>query len=1188
MTNAKALCLNMIVKNEVANLERCLVSVADHIACWVIGDTGSTDGTQDFIRAFFAARNIPGELHSFPFHNFEQARNAALDCAYYSPLAYDYLLLDDADMELVVEDRNFREKLEAPCYDLLQRAGISYWNPRLLRRDAGARYHGVTHEYLDVPGGGNKPLHGVWYKDHASGSNRVEKFERDIRLLEEGLKNEPNNDRYVFYLAQSCRDGGMLTKAAELYAKRATMGGWDEEAWYARLQEARCLRDLGDEAGFLRQALAAFNQRPHRAEPLYDLARYYRQRGMNDVSVLFSEPGLAIRQPAEGDKLFIEDFVYNTGLKEEYSIAANYLRDPVRKERGFAACNWLALNRTTPPQSRNLARSNLRFYAKPAHEMMPSFAARSVGFTPPDGYHPINPSIARWGDEIVLAQRSVNYVLTADGQYKTADHTPIHTRNFLVRMTPELEVRSAVEILPPTNIPKPVFDSVLGFEDLRLFAWREELWCSGCVRELTPEGWCQQVLARIEETGETTCRLTDWRVLDPVGPRLHEKNWMPLVGSENLRFVYLCDPTVLIDDAARRIAETVPPIAAEHFRGGSQVIEFKGGRLALVHELILSGQSYAERVYHHRFVWFNEAGVLRAVSLPFFFLKHGIEFAAGLAWHPDGKRLLVSFGASDSEAWIASVEAEEISQLLEDANRISWGIPHSDGIADKSIIEHTANEAPSQEKPRTDARDPFPKNEAVAVSELRQTDFESFIKLLRDAQQKEQLDYPNDEVISAYQEASAACPTRAEALHEVARFCRKKRISERGYQFAKQGLAIPHPTDKFAVENWIYDYGLLDEFAVNAFWSERYQDCLEACQRLLREGKLPPDMHERVKKNAQFAAEKIKLQVAPLAPIAKFSANQQLGWIPQTPLAGTELMVAALKDRLGTDLQRIDLSVNDPGQDKADSRPRIVWMHHDVDQRWVQWCKDKELVDSVTRFVFVSYWQRERYLNAFGLPPQRCVVLPHALDINPQMRRWETGPVLRCAYTSTPFRGLSILLDAWERVSPANAELHIWSSMKLYLDDDSPYEHLYARAQSMRGVNYHGLAPNPKLREALRSMHFLIYPCSFAETACLAAIEAMAAGCRLIVPSLGALPETTAGYARIYPSTPNAEEHVKIFSENLAAELATPWSGKPELSLRQQTHCATVYDWPRRLHEWRQLIKQTCQESKRTQHVSSV
>ena len=448
--NMKKLCLSMIVKNEMVNLERCLSSVADHIDCWVIGDTGSTDGTQDFIRAFFAKRGLPGELHSFPFVNFEQARNDALRRAYDSELEFDYLLLADADMELVVEDLGFRAKLEGPGYQLMQRAGsgLVYWNARLVRRDVGAWYHGVTHEYLDVPGGVTR-LTGLWYKDHASGANRVDKFERDIRLLMEALKLDPGNVRYHFYLAQSYRDAGRKQEAADAYAQRADMGGWDEEVWAARRQQALCLRDLGDESGFRQAALAAFNLRPQRAEPLYDLAHHYRIKGWNDVSTLFSERGMEIAIPKD-DILFVEEWIYRYGLREEFSISANYARDADRKDRGFAACEWLALNRDIPAGPRELAFSNLQYYVQPINQLLPSFVTRQLEFTPPEGFKLLNPSVARCGEDIFVCQRAINYGISEDGStYETANGEPVQMRNFLLRLDEALRTRSCAQILLP-------------------------------------------------------------------------------------------------------------------------------------------------------------------------------------------------------------------------------------------------------------------------------------------------------------------------------------------------------------------------------------------------------------------------------------------------------------------------------------------------------------------------------------------------------------------------------------------------------------------------------------------------------------------------------------------------------------------------------------------------------------------
>ena len=77
----KTLCLNMIVRNESARIERALASVAPYINTFVILDTGSTDDTVERITKFFQERKIPGVIGKTEFKDFSQARNAALFAA---------------------------------------------------------------------------------------------------------------------------------------------------------------------------------------------------------------------------------------------------------------------------------------------------------------------------------------------------------------------------------------------------------------------------------------------------------------------------------------------------------------------------------------------------------------------------------------------------------------------------------------------------------------------------------------------------------------------------------------------------------------------------------------------------------------------------------------------------------------------------------------------------------------------------------------------------------------------------------------------------------------------------------------------------------------------------------------------------------------------------------------------------
>ena len=119
------------------------------------------------------------------------------------------------------------------------------------------------------------------------------------------------------------------------------------------------------------------------------------------------------------------------------------------------------------------------------------------------------------------------------------------------------------------------------------------------------------------------------------------------------------------------------------------------------------------------------------------------------------------------------------------------------------------------------------------------------------------LGFSVEQVIATYLRATEAAPTRAEALHGAARFCRSKGRNEEGYQYARRGCDIPVPTGGLFVESWVYAYGLLDELAINGYWSGHHREALDACLRLLASSALPVDQRERVGQNARFSLEKL-------------------------------------------------------------------------------------------------------------------------------------------------------------------------------------------------------------------------------------------------------------------------------------------------------------------------------------------
>ena len=131
---------------------------------------------------------------------------------------------------------------------------------------------------------------------------------------------------------------------------------------------------------------------------------------------------------------------------------------------------------------------------------------------------------------------------------------------------------------------------------------------------------------------------------------------------------------------------------------------------------------------------------------------------------------------------------------------------------------------------------------------------EIFFSLYQAGMLQESLCFPPEAVLATYSRASEASPNRAEALHAAARYSRSLGRYEEGYEYAKRAAVMQMPDVAMLTEGWVYEFGSLEELARNAFCIGRYQECIEACQRLLYDATITKDMRDAMVTIADFAA----------------------------------------------------------------------------------------------------------------------------------------------------------------------------------------------------------------------------------------------------------------------------------------------------------------------------------------------
>jgi glycosyltransferase involved in cell wall biosynthesis len=605
----------MIVKDEAHIIHESLTATLPLIDTYCIVDTGSSDDTIQKIRDFYSDKGISGEVHERPWKNFGHNRSEALKLC---DGKMDYILVIDAD-DLMGFPPNGKEILtsllekESPngAQLIIKQNTIEYWRSQIFKANDDWKYVGVLHEY---PTNGKPNCKQIklpkefWMESRRLGGRNREgnKMERDIAVLTKGLEDEPDNDRYVFYLAQSYKDNGNFEQALKYYKKRFKIGRWAEEAWYSAYRVGECYKMLKNIPKFEYWMQKAHAFRPWRAEPIYQLTEFFRVNSQLHKAYHYAQIGRKIGYPKD-DVLFVEKFPHEGGFDYECSILDYYIQSD--KKIGLRDSITYLLKRGD--HITNVI-SNMKFYIKPIE------AVKTPLNIPHVFGEDFRPSAVSVLDYPLANIRFVNYLPPLDGGFRTKNGEPIQTMNAYIN----IETKEVVKLMSYDGITLPKFPTtVKGLEDVRISRKDGELWFTATNnREYDPN--TRVMMGKYDfENGQ----FANLKVLKSPKNSACEKNWLPIHGTNTM--IYNWHPYTLVDTDSNIVLTVSTPPLFSLFRGSTPPVKYTDDTyICLVHIV-----EYARiRNYYHCFVQLDKNYKPIKITLPFVFNSISIEYCLSM------------------------------------------------------------------------------------------------------------------------------------------------------------------------------------------------------------------------------------------------------------------------------------------------------------------------------------------------------------------------------------------------------------------------------------------------------------------------------------------------------------------------------------------------------------------------------
>lgn len=267
---------------------------------------------------------------------------------------------------------------------------------------------------------------------------------------------------------------------------------------------------------------------------------------------------------------------------------------------------------------------------------------------------------------------------------------------------------------------------------------------------------------------------------------------------------------------------------------------------------------------------------------------------------------------------------------------------------------------------------------------------------------------------------------------------------------------------------------------------------------------------------------------------------------------------------------------------------RVLWMH-DVNVK--DPLLDKHIQSNIDIVTAQTPWHMQHIRRLYNIDPAKLVLMPNGIDTSLFAREPEQRSAPRFVYSSSPDRGLDVLLGLWPEIRGKWPEARLdifygWESIdKIVAQNPNAnmsqrflyfkryvIELIEALGGEEGGIHWRGRTPQSKLAEELYDATAWLYPTFFCETFCITALEMQAAGVLPVTSNRAGLQTTVACKEQLVNGWPNNLTYQREWLKKLEQTMGMAETGQARwMQIKGREH-ALGHDWTDSFEHWKQLV----------------